>query len=463
MAVMGASGAWAELSINGPADVPPASFTGRQYVDSAGCVFVRAGYGTSVKWVPRVTRDRKQLCGYKPTLAPGAPVLDVAKTAPVAPAPKAVAVAAAPAVMPPAPKPAVTSPFAPTPGVGRPMETIALTTTPPRIGLAAAPARPVVPMPAPVAAPGGAVAAPVVIAGRYVSPYAVDGAAAPLVASPAPVAMAAAPVTIVQVETVAGGVTGCPNLSPVAQRYMLSDGRRVVRCGPQTDDPAGFINRAGLPGLQVAATPMAAPLMVPRAMPVPMAAPVMAAMTPQQAYAASSPYAVPDRVYLRNTASGTTTLAPVIVSTKSPTGAYKPAFEDGRLNPYRGPRDAMGDVMQGQIWTNEVPARQVTVQTPARKLLVPGAMQARVSSKSVAVTKAPAAQAAGTRFVQVGSFGVPSNAEGAKARLRGLGLPVSTGRAGALTVVYAGPLRAAEAPRVLAAARAAGFGDAILR
>ncbi len=466
MAVMGATGAWAELSINGPADVPPASFTGRQYVDSAGCVFVRAGYGDAVRWVPRVTRDRKQLCGYKPTLALGAPVLDVARSAPAAPAKpavkpvaaKPVTVAAAPVA---APRPAVTTPFAPTPGVGRPMATIASTTTPPRIGLAAA--RPVAPMPpVPAAPPVAAVSAPTAPAGRYVSPYALDGAPAPVVNSPAPVAVAAAPVTIVRVETVAGGVTACPNLSPVAQRYMLSDGRRVVRCGPQTDDPAGFINSAGLPGLRVAGAPV--PAVAPRAMP--MAAPAPVGMTPQQAYAATSPYAVPQKVYVRNPATGTTTLTPVTVSTKSPTGAYRPAFEDGRLNPYRGPRGAMGDAMQGQIWTNQVPARLVAAQTSApqgQQVLA----QARVSSKSLPHIKASAPisvpQAAGARFVQVGSFGVPANAEGAKARLRALGLPVSTGRAGKLVVVYAGPLRGADAPAALARARAAGFGDAILR
>ncbi|MFC4671239.1 hypothetical protein ACFO5X_21995 [Seohaeicola nanhaiensis] len=52
----------------GPAEIPPSSYSERQYVDSRGCVFIRAGIGGVVTWVPQVDRSRAPVCGRVPSL-----------------------------------------------------------------------------------------------------------------------------------------------------------------------------------------------------------------------------------------------------------------------------------------------------------------------------------------------------------------------------------------------------------
>lgn len=52
-----------------PAEFPPASFAGRQYIDSKGCAFIRAGVDGAVTWVPRMSRSRQLVCGFQPTLS----------------------------------------------------------------------------------------------------------------------------------------------------------------------------------------------------------------------------------------------------------------------------------------------------------------------------------------------------------------------------------------------------------
>ena len=91
-------------SLATPAEFPPTSYRGTQYVDSEGCAFVRAGQGVVVNWVPRVDRRRNQLCGFQPTQIAAGPAT-AGSAGPIitfddVPAPVATAAA------PPAPTPA---------------------------------------------------------------------------------------------------------------------------------------------------------------------------------------------------------------------------------------------------------------------------------------------------------------------------------------------------------------------
>lgn len=78
-----AAAAQTVAEVGAPAELPPSGFAGQQYVDSRGCVYLRAGYGGQVTWVPRVNRERKAMCGMPPTFAAapkatGAPIDTVA-------------------------------------------------------------------------------------------------------------------------------------------------------------------------------------------------------------------------------------------------------------------------------------------------------------------------------------------------------------------------------------------------
>lgn len=147
-----------------------------------------------------------------------------------------------------------------------------------------------------------------------------------------------------------------------------------------------------------------------------------------------------------------TIAAPSAIPPKVPKG-YVSAWKDDRLNTNRARTTATGNAAQDKVWTREVP------QTG-----VPGD---QAVSPVKGGNKAPGKAASGGLYVQVGSFAVAGNADGAAGRLSSLGLPVArnAGRINgkAVQVVYAGPFASsAEAQAALSAARRAGFGDAFV-
>ncbi|TMV90497.1 SPOR domain-containing protein [Thioclava sp. BHET1] len=291
--VISASSAWALTYV--PAETPPAGFTGRQYVDSKGCAFVRAGLAGATTWVARINRDQSQVCGYKPTL-------DTAK-------------AATPVVVPDVTV-ATVKPVAPS--ASRPKNTSVV---------AAAPVMPTVTQKAPVAH---------------------------------------------------------------APRRV-----RVVHHAPGTRARGSvYSNEVSVGGL-----------------------------------------------------------APVRITSEMPEGGWEPAFDDGRLNPFRGPRSAAGTAQMEQSWSQSVPMKMIAQPRPRT-----------VAPTGVQVTRAHAGMPTGGRFVQAGSFSAPGNADAARVRLQALGLPVSRGHSGRFTVIYAGPFAShAAAIKALPTVRRAGFGDAFVR
>lgn len=55
----------------GPAELPPVGFTGNQFVDSKGCVYIRTGGSGEINWTPRLTSKLEMVCGFAPSFKQG--------------------------------------------------------------------------------------------------------------------------------------------------------------------------------------------------------------------------------------------------------------------------------------------------------------------------------------------------------------------------------------------------------
>ncbi|MBR9841657.1 MAG: SPOR domain-containing protein [Rhodobacteraceae bacterium] len=392
-------------NVDQPNEFPPASYKGRQYVDSKGCVYIRAGVDGSVTWVPRMSRDRKVLCGFKPTQVAGATKQQVAPTLgknvtvlkaaqPEQGAPKATA-QAKPAMAKPVAKPAA-----------KPK---------PRV-ITAAPAPLSRPKPKPVAKPKVTVAAPSKQPRR----------------------------SLEQVPRRSG-------LSAPCRGGGATHKGLAVRCGPQAELP--YTPGSGRP------TAPAPIINIERQGSSYMGAPYMGA--PQgrivrEGQVGPNVRVVPRHIYEKRQFA--------MVHVEPPEG-YQRVFEDGRLNPYRGEQTFGGKAAMERVWNLGVPhkLRRGNAETMA---MVSTQGTAVVSTKSAPAKKA--LRVGGQGYVQVASYSDYDAAQSAARQVQALGLPVRIGtyeRQGVTRrMVLAGPFGNADAAQgALAKARGAGFSGARLR
>ncbi len=439
----GAAHAQSLKNADQPAEFPPASYTAKQYVDSKGCVYVRAGIDGNTTWVPRVSRARTQICGQTPSLAPETRV------------------AAAPAPAPEAPVIEITP-------------------------------EPTVPVVAPAAKPKPK-PAPRVVAKPKPAP------------KPAPKVIARAPKVVHQPVIQAPAVAPGCGASALSQQY-LTHSKRAVRCGPQAGGH-GAAAIAGASGGATLSYGTAQPQVVQGGQPgIRAKRHAQALGLAPTATANPHALVVPKHVYKQNVEEQQHTLhvpkgyRPAWEDDRlNPRRAYGTLAGKQQMDlvwTRTVPRRLI-DAKTGRDVTAELPwlfypftskaqldaARLAMAQGKQVKVKVRHANTAHVSTKSVqpkapkvvrkaqttvrATPQKPAA-AASHRFVQVGTYGNPQNARNAIRKLQQMGLPVKIGKVTRkgrpLEIVLAGPFRSqANLQRAMSAARRAGFGDAIYR
>ncbi len=444
-----------------PAEFPPASFKGKQYVDSRGCIYIRAGIDGNVTWVPRVARDRRQVCGYKPTAVAGGSTRSTTKQA------------AAPTV--------ITNPSGPTAAPAKPKaqpkpKTAAATTV-------AAPKPKTTTTTRTTTTTTRTTTAPATTAARTTRKPVPTIATTTVAPKTQKTTRPVAPTTAIAPRTVPAS-NGCSNASSFSQQFINKKG---VRCGPQAESPVtpgrgGSRNSSELIAPATSATG---------------ATTQVAQLTPNTRVVRRHVYqnrhnttnvSVPkgyrpvwkdDRL---NQHRAERTARPSVVSGTyiAPNGYRAVEREDDRLNPNRGVRTAAGDAQTDQIWQRTIPRSLIPLeQTPPVVTLPEGAVAYsdaasaptlfRISTRSapdasVAQAK-PTPTATRSSWVRVATFKTDEQARQVAQSFASQGLPMRLGtvkrKGTAYRVVLAGPFGSSKQTQsALSQVRSAGYNNA---
>lgn len=397
--------------VGGPAELPPAGFTGQQFVDSRGCVFMRAGFSGRISWVPSIGRDRKPICNE---------VTPAEASARLAQGDTSGAVASA----------------------GRPLATVASEMS---------------------AGRKTGVFAPIPVPGLYGSNVARNVGQSAAQYAPQPRIVAAQPSYSQSNTTASAGSnrsTGCPAIAPVLQTLPLNNGGTVMVCTRGDGTATGWVS----PRFGAGARPGAA-IRDNAAQQQGGGFGAAPAAYGQGAAGGSGAGGSGSGGYVQAVIGGQPVVAP-----RRAGQTYVAAWPDDRLNPNRGLGTRQGWANQAQVWTLKVPARTLVdvAQQQARRSADLGNAGKRLTASTMSADGQASPSAGARIYVQVGTFAQAANAKTAAGRLFGVGLPVASSKGvqggRQLVSILAGPFGSvAEANQALGMARSVGFADAFIR